>query len=123
MNYRGVVVRGVARRVDDPAEHRLALQLVSDHVVPTWEAAREATEAEIRKTMVIAVALVELSAKLRSGDPIDEPGDIDGPHWAGHVPIVACFGEPVDSADLPAGNAVPPAIAALGGQVVSAPER
>ena len=42
MNYRGVVVRGVARRVDDPDEHLAALRLVSDHVMPTWDTAARA---------------------------------------------------------------------------------
>src|SRR5215207_5476657 len=81
MNYRGVVVRGVARRVDDPAEHMEALRLVSDHVMPTWDTAREPNAAEIRKTTVLAVELIEMSAKIRVGDPIDEPDDVDGPHW------------------------------------------
>ena len=67
MNYRGVVVRGTARLVDDRREHLEALRLVSDHVVPTWDTGREATELEIRKTMVIAVPLVEMSAKIRDG--------------------------------------------------------
>lgn len=119
MNYRGVVVRGVARKVDDPVEHRLALQLVSDHIVPTWDSAREATTTEIRKTMVIAVALVEMSAKIRGGDPIDEPEDLGGPYWAGHVPIVAHFGTPVDSGDLPDDVEHRPEIPALSGRVVS----
>ena len=119
MNYRGVVVRGTAREVDDPTEHRRALELVSDHVVPTWDSAREVTAGEIRATRVIAVPLVEMSAKIRSGDPIDEPEDVDGPHWAGHVPIVAHFGEPVGSADLPAGAEHRPWIPELAGQLVS----
>lgn len=113
MNYRGVVVRGIARRVDDPDEHVAALRLISDHVVANWDTARPATEIEIRKTMVVAVALDEMSAKIRAGDPIDEPEDVDGPYWAGHVPIASHFEPPVSSADLPAGVATPPAIAAL----------
>jgi nitroimidazol reductase NimA-like FMN-containing flavoprotein (pyridoxamine 5'-phosphate oxidase superfamily) len=116
MNYRGVVVRGTARRVDDPAEHMDALRLVSDHVVATWDTGRPPSEAEIRKTMVIALALTEMSAKIRAGDPIDEPGDLDGPHWGGHVPLTATWAAPVDSSDLPAGVAVPAAIAALRGR-------
>jgi nitroimidazol reductase NimA-like FMN-containing flavoprotein (pyridoxamine 5'-phosphate oxidase superfamily) len=115
MNYRGVVVRGVARRVDDPTEHMAALRLVSDHVMPTWDTAREPTVTEIRKTMVVAVPLVEMSAKIRGGDPIDEPDDVDGPHWAGHVPIRSVWEPPVDSADLPAGIAAPEGIAGLAG--------
>lgn len=116
MNYRCVVVRGTARKVEDAAEHARALQLVSDHVVANWDTAREPTDKEIRLTMVIAVPLVEMSGKIRSGDPIDEPGDVNGPHWAGHVPIRSTFETPVGSADLPAGIPVREAIAALAGR-------
>jgi nitroimidazol reductase NimA-like FMN-containing flavoprotein (pyridoxamine 5'-phosphate oxidase superfamily) len=118
MNYRGVVVRGVARRVTDPAEHLHALKLVSDHVMPTWDTAREPNATEIRKTMVLAVELVEMSAKIRAGDPIDEPEDVEGPHWAGHVPLTTTWEAPVDAADLPAGIPVPDGIAVLAGQRV-----
>ncbi len=118
MNYRGVVVRGPARRVDDPDEHMAALQLVSDHVMPTWDTAREPNETEIRKTIVVAVPLVEMSAKIRGGDPIDEPEDVDGPHWAGHVPISSVWEAPVAAADLPSGIAVPDGIAAVAGRPV-----
>ncbi len=116
MNYRGVVVRGTARRVTDVGEHVLALRLISDHVVANWHTAREATTTEIRKTMVIAVLLDEVSAKIRTGDPVDEPEDLDGPHWAGHVPITSRFEAPERSADLPPAVATPPAIAALAGR-------
>jgi nitroimidazol reductase NimA-like FMN-containing flavoprotein (pyridoxamine 5'-phosphate oxidase superfamily) len=118
MNYRGVVVRGLARKVDDPDEHLRALRLVSDHVMPTWDTARQPNAAEIRKTMVIAVPLTEMSAKIRVGDPIDEPEDVDGPHWAGHVPLTTTWEAPVDSCDLPAGVPVPDGIAVLAGQRV-----
>jgi nitroimidazol reductase NimA-like FMN-containing flavoprotein (pyridoxamine 5'-phosphate oxidase superfamily) len=113
MNYRSVVVRGVARRVDDPGEHVAALRAISDHVVPTWDAGRPPTELEIRKTMVLAVPLVEMSAKVRQGGPIDEPADLDGPYWAGHVPIRHTWQRPVPSDDLGDGIAVPDAVAAL----------
>jgi uncharacterized protein len=116
MNYRGVVVRGLARKVDDPDEHLRALRLVSDHVMPTWDTGREPTATEIRKTMVIAVPLVEMSAKIRVGDPIDEPEDVDGPHWAGHVPLRMTWEAPVDAADLPDGVSVPAPIAVLADQ-------
>jgi len=118
MNYRGVVVRGTARLVEDRREHLEALRLVSDHVVPTWDTGREATELEIRKTMVIAVPLVEMSAKIRTGDPIDEPEDLDGPHWGGHVPIRSSWESPVGAQDLAGGVEVPPAIASLDGRRV-----
>jgi nitroimidazol reductase NimA-like FMN-containing flavoprotein (pyridoxamine 5'-phosphate oxidase superfamily) len=121
MHYRAVVVRGVARRVDDPAEHLEALRLVSDHVVDTWAAGRPPVEREVRKTMVIAVPLAEVSAKVRVGDPADEPEDLDGPHWGGAVPIHAVWGDPVPSSDLRPGIDPPPSVAALAGTTVSPP--
>jgi uncharacterized protein len=119
MNYRGVIVRGTARRIDNPAEHALALQLISDHVAPTWSTGRRPTDAEIRKTMVVAVPLVEMSAKVRAGDPMDEATDLGGPHWGGHVPIRSVWLDPVAASDLaPGARPVPPGIAALGGRPV-----
>jgi uncharacterized protein len=103
MNYRSVVIRGTARAVDDPDEHVEALRLVSNHVVETWEQGRAPNDLEIRKTMVIAVPLTEASAKVRSGDPVDDPEDLDGPHWAGTVALEQVWGAPSAAADLRAG--------------------
>jgi hypothetical protein len=119
MQYRAVIVRGTARLVDDPAEHVEALRLVSDHIVATWQSGRPPVPREVRKTMVVAVPLVETSAKIRVGDPADEPEDLAGPHWGGHVPLNATWGEPVPAADLPPGTACPDAVAALTGRVIS----
>ena len=118
MNYRSVVVRGPARQVDDVSEHVTALRIISDHVIPTWDTGRTPTTTEIRKTLVVAVPLEEMSAKVRQGGPIDEPGDITGPHWSGHVPIRSTWGQPVPADDLPEGIAVPTGIAAVAGQRV-----
>ena len=41
--------------------------------------------------------LAEASAKVRTGDPIDEPEDIAGPWWAGVVPVSTRFEPPVAS--------------------------
>jgi hypothetical protein len=118
MNYRSVVVRGRARQVDDPNEHLTALRIISDHVMPTWETGREPTATEIRKTVVVAVPLVEISAKVRQGGPIDEASDINGPHWSGQVPIRTTWEQPVPADDLPHGIAVPDGIAVLAGEPV-----
>ncbi|HSL57063.1 MAG TPA: pyridoxamine 5'-phosphate oxidase family protein [Acidimicrobiales bacterium] len=114
MNYRSVVVRGVGRKVTG-AEHERALRLVSDHVVATWDTGRATTTEELRRTLVVAVPLDEASAKVRSGGPVDDDEDLAGPHWAGVVPLHARWGAPEAAADLPAGIAVPAAIAALEG--------
>jgi nitroimidazol reductase NimA-like FMN-containing flavoprotein (pyridoxamine 5'-phosphate oxidase superfamily) len=119
MHYRAVVVRGVARRVEDLAEHADALRLISDHVVATWTTGRAPVEREVRKTLVLAVPLVEMSAKVRTGNPADEPEDLDGPHWGGWVPLHAAWGQPVAATDLRDGIDVPAAVAALQGRAVS----
>jgi hypothetical protein len=95
----------------------MALQLISDHVVPTWTVGRLPTDAEIHRTMVLAVPMVEMSAKVRSGDPVDEPEDLPGPFWGGHVPIQSTWMEPVPSTDLiESARPVPSAVARLAGR-------
>jgi len=103
MNYRSVVIRGRAERLTDPADKATALRIITDHVVKNWDCSRPASEAEIRATTVIRVPLSEASAKVRVGDPIDEPGDVDGPWWAGVIPVETGFGVPRAAADLPGG--------------------
>ena len=107
MNYRCAVIRGRGRRVDDPSEHDHALRLISDHVVATWDGGRVPSPSELRRTLVLALPLDEASAKVRTGDPVDEPEDLSGPHWAGTVAVETVFGRPVAAADLPDGIPVP----------------
>jgi nitroimidazol reductase NimA-like FMN-containing flavoprotein (pyridoxamine 5'-phosphate oxidase superfamily) len=117
MNYRSVVVRGCATDVQGSDAKRAALRLVSNHVVRTWETGRPPTEAEIRRTLVLRVPLVEMSGKIRAGGPAgDEPEDVVGPHWAGHVPIESTWGAPLAAQDLATGVEVPSAVAELRGR-------
>ena len=120
MNYRSVVVRGRATRIDDEQGKRRALEFVTDHVVVNWDTRRPPSQIDLRKTLVLELPLTEASAKVRSGDPVDEPDDIAGPWWAGVVPITTRFEAPVASADLAtaaaATAAIPPPIAALAGR-------
>ena len=115
MNYRSVVVRGRAARIDDEPGKRRALKLVTDHVAANWDSARPPSRADLRKTLVLELPLAEASAKVRSGDPVDEPDDVAGPWWAGVVPITTRFEAPEASADLTAGAEPPAPIAALAG--------
>ena len=107
MNYRSVVVRGRARRIEEQERKAYALKLVTDHVVANWDAGRPPSPSDLRKTLVLEVPLVEASAKVRSGDPIDEPEDIAGPWWAGLAPVTIRFESPRTTADF-TGNADPP---------------
>lgn len=116
MNYRCVVVRGTALRVKGRAEHERALRLITDHVVANWDNARAPSDAERRRTLVLALPLDEASAKVREGDPVDDPEDLDGPHWAGTVSVSRTYGTPTPAVDLIDGIPVPdPVLAAFGG--------
>lgn len=103
MNYRSVVIIGKPRIVVSPAEKLAALEIVTDHVIPgRWAASRPVTETEIKATLVVALALDEASAKIRSGGPIDDEADYVLPIWAGAVPITQVAGVPIpDERNLP----------------------
>jgi nitroimidazol reductase NimA-like FMN-containing flavoprotein (pyridoxamine 5'-phosphate oxidase superfamily) len=110
MRYRSVVVRGRARRVDGEAKVA-ALRAVTDHVLENWDTGRAPTDQELRATLVLVVPLGEASAKIREGGPRDDVVDLDGPHWAGAVPIESRWGDVEPAPDLGAGIIPPPAIA------------
>ena len=110
MNYRCVVVRGRGRRVQEPEEHERALRIITDHIVATWDHGRTPSSSDLRRTLVLALPLDEASAKVRSGDPVDEPDDLDGPHWAGTVAVTTTFGPPLPAADLAEGIDVPDSV-------------
>ena len=107
MNYRSVVVLGKARVVTDPEEKLLALRSFTNHIVPgRWDEVRQPTEPELKSTSVLALPLSEVSAKVRTGGPIDDEEDYALPVWAGVVPIRTSAGEPV--ADARALPGIPP---------------
>ena len=116
MNYRSVVVRARATRIDDAERKSYALKRITDHIVANWDTSRPPSAIDLRRTLVLELPLAEASAKVRTGDPIDETEDIAGPWWAGVVPISTRFEPPVASADYD-GHLEPPAsIAALAGR-------
>ncbi len=108
MNYRSVVVHGHARLVEDPQERLLALAAIVEHVVPgRGPASRPPDQRELAATAVLAVPLVEVSLKQRSGPPGDDPEDVVLPHWAGVIPVRTGFGPPQPAPDLAAGTPTP----------------
>lgn len=111
MNYRSVVVLGVARPVDDAGERLAALRAIVEHLVPgRWPDVRRPDARELVRTAVLALPIDEASAKLRSGGPKDDEADLALDVWAGHVPLELVPGAPVP---CPAARAelAPPACA------------
>ncbi|GES30237.1 pyridoxamine 5'-phosphate oxidase family protein [Streptomyces angustmyceticus] len=104
INYRCVVVHGTAHQVTDPEEKKAALDALVDHVLPGRAAdSRPGNAKELAATAVIRLDLREVSAKIRSGGPSDEPEDLALPYWSGVLPVAPVHGAPIAADDLAPG--------------------
>jgi uncharacterized protein len=96
MNYRSVVIFGRAAMVEEREARLAALHAFSEHVIPgRWDEVREPTEQELKATTVLSLLLEEVSAKVRTGPPIDDEEDYESPVWAGVIPLRLVAGQPV----------------------------
>lgn len=108
INYRSVVIFGRATLIEDREEKYTALVALSEHIIRgRWNDVREPTEQEMKATTVLEMPLVEASAKIRTGPPIDDEEDYALPVWAGVVPLKLEAGEPVPDPRLSAEIRVP----------------
>jgi uncharacterized protein len=104
INYRSVVILGAATMVEAAEEKMTALRAFTEHVIPgRWDDVREPNELELKGTSVLALPLVEVSAKVRTGPPKDDEEDMTIPVWAGELPLRIMAGSPVDDPQLSAG--------------------
>jgi len=96
MNYRSVVVLGRATVVSDGAEKLSALRALSEHMIPgRWDEVRGPSQVEMRATVVLSLPLAEVSAKVRTGPPLDDEEDYDLGVWAGVIPLRLVAEEPI----------------------------
>ena len=108
MNYRSVVIFGQATIVEERKEKYQALVALSEHIIRgRWAEVREPTEQEMIQTTVLEVPLVEASAKIRTGPPLDDEEDYAMSVWAGVVPLKLVAGEPIKDPRLPDGIEAP----------------
>jgi nitroimidazol reductase NimA-like FMN-containing flavoprotein (pyridoxamine 5'-phosphate oxidase superfamily) len=108
VNYRSVVILGTARLVDEPAEKMEALRLFTEHIMKgRWDQIRQPNEQELKGTTVLALPLEEVSAKVRTGGPVDDEEDYKLPIWAGVLPLPVTPAAPIADARLAAGIEAP----------------
>ena len=104
MNYRSVVVFGTAEVVSNPEEKLQALYAFTEHVISgRWQEVRQPNSHELAGTLVLALPLLEASAKIRTGAPIDDEADYSLPVWAGEIPLRVVAGAPINDSRLQSG--------------------
>jgi uncharacterized protein len=88
INYRSVIIFGMAEKIDDLYKKTEAFEWLTNKIVPgSWEYLRTIKDNEVNKTTALAFSLNEASAKIRTGMPIDDTEDLELPIWSGLVPL------------------------------------
>jgi nitroimidazol reductase NimA-like FMN-containing flavoprotein (pyridoxamine 5'-phosphate oxidase superfamily) len=107
VNYRSVAVMGKALPVEgEPAKLAAMRDFVEYVIRGRWVTVRPPTEQELKGTMVLAVPLVEASAKVRAGFAVNDDEDYATPTWTGVIPMKWSSQAPVPD---PRGNhSIPP---------------
>jgi nitroimidazol reductase NimA-like FMN-containing flavoprotein (pyridoxamine 5'-phosphate oxidase superfamily) len=111
-NYESAMVLGRFRRVEGEDERLAAFEAFTGKLIPgRWGEVRAPNQTELKATEILALTIEEASAKVRSGPPSDDGSpDAEIPTWAGVVPVITSFGEPVPSPGLRSGIALSPSV-------------
>jgi nitroimidazol reductase NimA-like FMN-containing flavoprotein (pyridoxamine 5'-phosphate oxidase superfamily) len=100
VNYRSVVILGEAHGVRERGEKLAALEAIVEHVAAgRSQQVRGPSDHELAATEVVALPLKEVSAKIRSGPPVDAADDYPLPVWAGELPLRLAPGVPLPDPD------------------------
>jgi nitroimidazol reductase NimA-like FMN-containing flavoprotein (pyridoxamine 5'-phosphate oxidase superfamily) len=88
VNYRSVVVMGKAEVVQGEAAKLAAMRDFVEYVIRgRWATVRPPSEQELKGTMVLAVPLVEASAKVRTGFAVDDDSEYSSSAYTGVIPF------------------------------------
>jgi len=107
INYRSVMAFGHAELVPDD-EKLVVLEDFVERLFPgRWPELRPPTVQEMKATTVVRMRLGEVSAKIRTGQPVDDEEDYALPVWAGVLPVTSGLGMPESDPRLVAGVELP----------------
>ena len=88
VNYRSVVLFGKPERIENEDELYKVLEIFTNKMqAGRWDDIRKPNKGEWKATMVLAIPIDEVSAKVRTGGPIDDDEDYSLNIWAGVVPL------------------------------------
>lgn len=95
MNYRSVMAFGIPKVLEGDEKEK-ALYAVSERLIPgLWDAGRKQSKKEFAQTMIVELKLDDVTAKKRVGEALDDEEDLSLPIWAGQIPIITEYGEPI----------------------------
>jgi nitroimidazol reductase NimA-like FMN-containing flavoprotein (pyridoxamine 5'-phosphate oxidase superfamily) len=101
INYRSVVIFGKAEMITDENEKNEALKIFTEHLIKgRWNDVRPPTAIELKATTVLRLPITETSAKIRTGNPVDDEEDLSLNCWAGVLPLKLSAESPVNDALL-----------------------
>ena len=108
MNYRSVMIFGTATETTDLDEKRKAFEAIVEHVCAgRAKEVRAPDDNETKATLVMSLPIVEASAKVRTGSPVDAERDYSLPCWAGVLPLKVQPQAPIPDARLAKDTPVP----------------
>jgi uncharacterized protein len=107
INYRSVMALGRAQLVPEEAKLGALRDFVERLFPDRWDELRPPTAQEIKATTVLWMDLDEVSAKIRTGPPVDDEEDYALPVWAGVLPVSSLRGMPEPDARLASDIALP----------------
>ncbi|MSQ45934.1 MAG: pyridoxamine 5'-phosphate oxidase family protein [Ignavibacteria bacterium] len=87
-NYRSVVIFSHAKVVKNRKKIINVLEELTNRIHPKrWSDVREINEKEFLVTRIYEFPIESVSAKIRTGPPIDEESDYSSKYWAGVIPF------------------------------------
>lgn len=110
VNYESVVLFGNGKLVEGNNKN-VALKIISDHIIDgRWEECRLPSEKELKATKVIEIKIEEISAKVRTGGPIDDQEDYQLNYWAGEITFNKVIGEVIPDTKLKPNITIPESV-------------
>jgi nitroimidazol reductase NimA-like FMN-containing flavoprotein (pyridoxamine 5'-phosphate oxidase superfamily) len=108
VNYRSVMLFGTPVKVEGEEKERSLENFIEGLFPGRWATLRPMNEQEIKATTVLAMPIDEGSAKVRTGQPVDDEEDYALPIWSGVIPVHMSVMPPepdsrnLDNLELPA---------------------
>ena len=107
INYRSVMLFGEATKIEEKDKTSLLDNFVEALIPGRLEKLRQMTDQEAKATTVFSMPIDEGSAKVRTGQPVDDVEDYSLPIWAGVIPISQIQHDPIPDPQNQAGLEVP----------------